>query len=62
MNLQTGLESFFASFEDQSFSGGQKAETLVHRGVIKNHIRDGFSQMKANMDQLAKICENGLPS
>ena len=41
---------------------GQKPETLVHRGVIKNHIRDGFSQMKANMDQLAKICANGLPS
>jgi len=62
MNLETGLESFFASFENQSFSGGQRPETLVHRGVIKNHIRDGFSQMKANMDQLAKICANGLPS
>jgi len=62
MNLETGLESFFASFQNQSFSGGQKPETLVHRGVIKNHIRDGFSQMKTNMEQLASICKNGLPA
>ena len=34
----------------------------VHRGVIKNHIRDGFSQMNENMQQLVLICENGLPS
>ena len=60
MNLETGLESFFASFQNQNVSGGQTPETLVHRGVIKNHIRDGFSQMKTNMDQLASICKNGL--
>ena len=30
--------------------------------VITNHIRDGFSQMKTNMQQLATICQNGLPS
>ena len=60
MNLETGLESFFASLEAQSF-GPQDSETLVNRGVIKIHIRNGFSQMKKNMNQLASLCKEGLP-
>lgn len=62
MSVETGLESSFASFENKSFSGGQKPETLAHHGVIKNHIRGGFSQMKTNMEQVASICKNGLPA
>jgi len=59
MNLETALESFFASFQAQSF-GPQHPSTLVNRGVIKNHIRDGFTQMKKNMEQLSLICKDGL--
>ena len=53
--------TFFSSLGAQSFSGPQGSDVLVNRGVIKNHIRNGFSKMKANMNQLASICKTGLP-
>ena len=61
MNVETGLESFFSSLESQNFSGGQHWQTLEHRGAIKLHVNDNFSQLQENMHQLAKLSLQGLP-
>ena len=61
MNVETGLKSFFSSLESQSFSGGQKWETLEHRGPIKIHAGDKFSQLQANMNNLAQLSYKGVP-
>ena len=46
MSMETGLESFFSSLGTQNFSGGQHWETLEHRGAIKLHVGEKFSQMQ----------------
>ena len=56
-----GAEKFFSSLESQSFSGGQKWETLEHRGAIKIHAGDKFSQLQANMNNLAQLSYKGVP-
>ena len=61
MNFETGLESFFSSLESQNFSGGQHWQTLEHRGAIKLHVNDNFSQLQENMQQLAKLSLQGMP-
>ena len=56
-----GAGNFFSNLESQSFSGGQKWETLEHRGAIKIHAGDKFSQLQANMNNLAQLSYKGVP-
>ena len=55
MNVETGLESFFSSLENQNFSGGQKWETLEHRGAIEIQIGNTVSMFKATPNHVAKL-------
>ena len=60
MNLETCLESYFSSFQNQAF-GPQNVETLVNRGVIKSHVREDVNLFYRNMRQLSILLKHGVP-